>query len=120
MCAICDLRIEFSVDHPMTLNVAVATRQAIDDGLLPATVTHVNPLEGTTLRQDAIASLKATQRGGWRPYSGPPELRALPNRLLRMLMIESRTWWAFFHPTDFRIRPELPPGPTLYLSGWRI
>ena len=35
MCTICALTIEFAVEHPQALAVAVATRQAIDAGLLP-------------------------------------------------------------------------------------
>ena len=62
MCAICDLRIEFSVDHPMTLNVAVATRHAIDVGLLPPTDGHAGSSVGMPLRLDAIMSLKGVQR----------------------------------------------------------
>ena len=35
MCTICLLTIEFAAEHSLTLAVAVATRQVIDDSLLP-------------------------------------------------------------------------------------
>ena len=35
MCAICELALTFSIEHPMALPVAVATRDAIDAGRLP-------------------------------------------------------------------------------------
>ncbi len=96
-----DLRIEFSVDHPMTLNVAVATRQAIDDGVL----LQADALDGPALRLDAIGSLKAVQRR-LEAVLSPPELNALPDFF--MLMIESRTW-AFFRATDSGFDPNCSP-----------
>jgi hypothetical protein len=107
MCAICDLRIEFSVDHPMTLNVAVATRRAIDNGTLSPTAAFAEPLDGPALRRDAIDSLKAAQRRLEAALS-PPDLLSLPDFFV--LMIESRTW-AFFHATPFGFDPNCRPDP---------
>ena len=45
MCAICDLRIEFSIEHPMTLSVAVATRKAIDAGVLPIVISKYGGMQ---------------------------------------------------------------------------
>lgn len=107
MCAICDLRIEFSVDHPMTLNVAVATRHAIDAGLLPPAGIHADTSVGMPLRLDAIRSLKGVQRR-LEVVLSPPEMRELPDFFA--LMIESRTW-AFFHPTSIGFDPNCRPDP---------
>lgn len=107
MCAICDLRIEFSVDHPMTLNVAVETRRAIDDGALAETATDADPLDGAALRLEAIGLLKAAQRR-LEAVLSPPDLLSMPDFF--MLMIESRTW-AFFHPTAFGFDPSCRPDP---------
>jgi len=107
MCAICDLRIEFGVDHPMSLSVAVATRRAIDAGLLPPAAGQAGPSGGAQFRLDAIAVLKAVQRRLEDSLS-PMELAALPDFFV--LLIESRTW-AFFHPTAAGFDPNCRPEP---------
>jgi hypothetical protein len=107
MCTICDLKIEFSVDHPMSLSVAVATRQAMDDGVLPASDGSADPLAGMRLRVEAIAALKAMQQR-IEGALDPADLLALPDFFA--LLIESRTW-AFFHPTDTGFDPDCRPEP---------
>lgn len=107
MCAICDLRIEFGVDHPMSLSVAVATRQAIDNRSLLPTVIGAETLAGMPLRQAAIASLKSVQRR-LEAVLSPPELRDLPDFFV--LMVESGTW-AFFRATEAGFDPTCIPDP---------
>lgn len=104
MCTICDLRIEFSIDHPMSLSVAVATRRAIDAGALPSRAVKYG---GFQLRREAIAALKALQHRVEQTLT-PSELVALPDFF--MLAIESRTW-GFFHPTRLGFAPNCRPDP---------
>lgn len=91
MCSICELRIEFNIDHPMGLSVAVATRRAIDDGLLPEPEENGND---ATRRARAITVLKGTQQRLEQVLTGE-ELLGLPDFFV--LLIESRTW-AFSAP----------------------
>src|SRR3984957_6379389 len=106
MCSICDLKIEFNVDHPGSLTVAVATREAIDAGLLPEKVFD-GPLANVKLRVAAIDTLKALQR---RLESSMPvsELIALPD--FYVLLIEIGTW-GFFHATETGFDPDIQPEP---------
>ncbi|HZZ02287.1 MAG TPA: hypothetical protein VFE81_05105, partial [Paraburkholderia sp.] len=92
MCAICELKIEFNVDHPLALSVAVATRNAIDEGTLPESlldgalsnvkmrVAAIDALRGLTARLEASKSAR--------------ELQTLPD--FYVLLIEIGTW-GFFH-----------------------
>jgi len=91
MCTICSLTIEFDVDHPETLSVAVATRQAIDAGLL----TCDAELDMARSRHQAILLLGALQQR-LEAVLSPSALLALPDFFV--LMIESRTW-GYFTPT---------------------
>ena len=106
MCSICDLKIEFNVDHPGSLTVAVATREAIDAGVLPDKVFD-GPLANVKLRVAAIDTLKALQR---RLESSMPvsELMALPD--FYVLLIEIGTW-GFFHATENGFDPDCSPAP---------
>lgn len=107
MCSICDLRIEFSIDHPSSLSVAVETRRAIDAGLLPEPEVQDDDGAGTQLRRRAIETLKAAQqRLEWTQRQD--ELLALPDFFV--LMVESRTW-AFFRPTPNGFDPNCRPDP---------
>lgn len=110
MCSICDLRIEFSVDHPMSLGVAVETRRAIDAGLLPE---PRDSLDDGRLRLQAIGALKAAQQ---RLEQTLPreDLLKLPDFFV--LVIESRTW-AFFRPTPIGFDPNCQPAPPNVSSG---
>lgn len=112
MCSICDLRIEFSVDHPLGLSVAVETRRAIDAGLLPEPGTADDPFAVMRLRLNAIDTLKAAQRR--LEQSLPPDaLLALPDFFV--LMVESRTW-GFFHTTPNGFDPNCRPEPPNVLA----
>ena len=59
MCTICALTIEFAVEHPQSLAVAVAAREAIDGGLLPEGPANLNMAES---RHQAIALLTTIQQ----------------------------------------------------------
>lgn len=104
MCTICDLRIDFSIDHPMSLSVAVATRRAIDAGLLPSPKVKYGDF---ALRGDAIVALKSVQQRVEQVLP-PNEFQALPDFFV--LTIESRTW-GFFHPTALGFDPNCRPDP---------
>jgi hypothetical protein len=107
VCSICDLRIEFSIDHPLSLSIAVETRRAIDSGLLPEPDVENDDVNGMKLRQNAIDSLKAAQRRlEW--TQSQEDLLALPDFF--MLMVESRTW-GFFHATPSGFDPNCRPAP---------
>jgi len=106
MCTICSLTIEFAVEHPTTLAVAVATRQAIDDGLLPEAPAEEKDMAQS--RHEAVLLLTTMQQRLEQVLS-TSRLLALPNFFV--LMIESRTW-GYFHPTlsgfDVRANPSSP------------
>lgn len=104
MCSICDLRIEFSVDHPMSLGVAVETRRAIEAGLLPE---PRDLIDDGRLRLNAIDTLKAAQQRLEQTLR-PEALVELPDFFV--LLIERRTW-AFFRPTPIGFDPNCQPGP---------
>jgi hypothetical protein len=108
MCAICDLNIEFSIEHPMTFEVAVATRQAIDSGALPAPEAGGAVVDALAERKKAIDALTGFQRRLEQALSREA-LLALPEFFV--LVIESRTW-GFYRPTpsgfDPRCRPSAP------------
>jgi hypothetical protein len=105
MCTICDLRIEFSVDHPSSLSVAVETRRAIDAGLLPG--QQHDSLAGMRLRVTAIETLRTVQQR-LEQTQRPEEFVVLPDFFV--LLVESRTW-AFFHPTPTGFDPNCRPTP---------
>jgi hypothetical protein len=106
MCSICDLKIDFKVDHPLALTVAVATREAIDAGRLPEKIFD-GALASAKLRVAAIDALKALQR---RLEDSIPveELMALPD--FYVLLIEVGTW-GFFHATEAGFDPDCSPEP---------
>jgi hypothetical protein len=117
MCAICDFKVEFDVDHPQTLTVAVATRSAIDDGILEPP-SFEGPLGDMKQRLSAIAALKTLQ-ARLEAALAPSDLAALAD--FYVLLIESRTW-GFFHPTQEGFDPNCktePPRVTADDSGAR-
>lgn len=93
MCTICALTIEFAVEHPQSLVVAVATRQAIETGLL--TDCDTAEMDMVQSRHHATVLMTKIQQR-LRDVLPISRLTALPNFFV--LMIESRTW-AYFHPT---------------------
>jgi hypothetical protein len=104
MCAICDFKINFDVSHPLALAVAVATRAAIEAGVLPERVAD-GPLGNARLRVAAIDTLKELQ---YRLETAIPsaELLALPD--FYVLLVENGTW-GFFHATENGFDPEIVP-----------
>ncbi len=107
MCSICDLRIEFGIDHPLSLSIAVETRRAIDAGVLPEPAVQDGALAGLRLRLNAIETLKAAQVR-LEQTQRQEELLALPDFFV--LMVESRTW-GFFHPTPNGFDPNCRSAP---------
>jgi len=105
MCTICALTIEFAVEHPQSLAVAVATREAIDSGLLPERPATDDM---TQSRHQAVVLLTTLQQ---RLEQVLPPSRLLAISDFYVLMIESRTW-GYFHPTlggfDTRANPSPP------------
>lgn len=87
MCSICDVRIEFGAVHPMGLSVAVATRRAIEERLVPEAASAWD-------RDGAIELMRGVQERLERVFE-PEALRALP--AFFVLLIETRTW-AYFSP----------------------
>jgi hypothetical protein len=99
MCAICELHIAFGVDHPSSLSVAVATRQAIDAGVIePA----VDPAARLWDRAAAVELMHA-MRARLEAVLDPRAMLALP--AFFVLLVESRTW-AFFSPTAAGFDPD--------------
>ncbi|MBX5159058.1 hypothetical protein HJB89_18270 [Rhizobium sp. NZLR8] len=106
MCTICSLTIEFSVEHPLALAVAVATRQAIDEDLLPE--PPIGEVDMGQSRHAAVVLLTTLQQRLEQDLSSS-KLAALPNFFV--LMIESRTWGYFLPtPSGFDVRAD-PPAP---------
>lgn len=107
MCSICNLRVEFSIGHPLGLSVAVETRRAIDAGILPEPSGVDNAQAGTPFRRNGADTLRAAQqRIEWtQPHDG---LVTLPDFFV--LMAESCTW-GFFHPTPDGFDPNCNPPP---------
>lgn len=107
MCTICSLTIEFAVEHPQSLAVAVATRKAIDADVL-SQADPTMEIDMARSRHDAVMLLTRMQQRLERvlPIS---RLMALPD--FYVLMIESRTW-GYFHPTlggfDVKANPSIP------------
>ena len=104
MCAICDLKIEFNIGHPLALSVAVATRAAIDSGTLPESLMD-GALSNVKMRMAAIDALKGlTAR--LEASKSASELQALPD--FYVLLIEIGTW-GFFHATENGFDPDITP-----------
>ena len=106
MCAICELKIEFNIGHPQALTVAVATREAMDNGVLPEPQAE-GALSNMKQRIAAIDALKGLQD---RLEAAVPvtQLMALPD--FYVLLIEIGTW-GFFHATETGFDPDIQPEP---------
>lgn len=104
MCAICDFKIEFSVGHPQALTVAVATRKAIEGGLLREPDVE-GALAQARLRMTAVDTLNGLQ-GVIQDALSVDELLALPD--FYVLLIENDTW-GFFHATTEGFDPDIVP-----------
>ena len=100
MCSICDLRIDFGTDHPMGLSVAVATRRAIDAGVIP---------EADMWDRDKAIPLMHGVQQRLELVHSPEVISALPHFFV--LLVETRTW-AFFQPGSMgfdRTARAVPP-----------
>jgi hypothetical protein len=108
MCAICELAQTFSIEHPLALAVAVATRDAIEAGRLPALGDKARSDGPLNARRRAIETLQGVQRR-LEAALAPERLIALPD--VYVLLIENGTW-GFFRATpagfDTTLRPEAP------------
>lgn len=107
MCTICSLTIEFAVEHPQSLAVAVATRKAIEAGILAHANTGTE-IDMARSRHDAVVLLTRMQQRLERVL---PISRLMPLPDFYLLMVESRTW-GYFHPTfsgfDVNASPSTP------------
>ena len=105
MCAICEFKIEFSIGHPLALSVAVATRKAIEAGLVDEIETDDGALSAARKRMSAVDALNLLQV---RIESGTAadDLLALPD--FYVLLIENDTW-GFFHATTEGFDPDIVP-----------
>jgi hypothetical protein len=104
MCAICDFKIEFGIGHPLALTVAVATRKAIEAGLLQQMDVE-GALAQARLRITAVDTLNDLQA---RVQDALPveKLLGLPD--FYVLLIENETW-GFFHATPDGFDPDIVP-----------
>lgn len=104
MCAICNFKIDFGVSHPASLQVAVATRRAMDQGTL-AQQQMEGALATARLKLasiDALALLQARIEATLERDA----LRGLPD--FYVLLIEVDTW-GFFHATENGFDPDVVP-----------
>ncbi|CAB3787430.1 hypothetical protein LMG28690_02443 [Paraburkholderia caffeinilytica] len=104
MCAICNFKMEFDIGHPQALAVAVATRAAIETGVLKEDVLD-GPLANAKRRVAAIDALKEFQ-DQLEAAVEPRELMKLPD--FYVLLVESGTW-GFFHATESGFDPDVVP-----------
>jgi hypothetical protein len=106
MCAVCEFRIEFGIGHPLALSVAVATRNAIDAGLVDAIDEDDKGALAAARRRgqavDALNLLQARIEAG----HAADDLLALPD--FYVLLIENDTW-GFFHATTDGFDPDIVP-----------
>ncbi|NYH14427.1 hypothetical protein [Paraburkholderia bryophila] len=111
MCAICDFKIEFSIGHPHALTVAVATRKAIEAGLLQEPDSD-GALAQARLKMVAVATLNSLQ-SRVQDVLSVDELLCLPD--FYVLLIETDTW-SFFHATPDGFDPDIVPDTPDVLS----
>ncbi|WP_321866199.1 hypothetical protein [Paraburkholderia tropica] len=105
MCAICEFKIDFSIGHPLALSVAVATRKAIEAGLVDEVEADEGALAAARKRMSAVDALNRLQA---RIESGhaADDLLALPD--FYVLLIENDTW-GYFHATTDGFDPDIVP-----------
>lgn len=104
VCAICNFKMEFDIGHPQALAVAVATRTAIEAGVLEEDGFD-GPLANAKRRVAAIDALKV--------FQDQLELAVEPRDLMKLpdfyvLLVESGTW-GFFHATESGFDPDVVP-----------
>jgi hypothetical protein len=105
MCAICEFKIEFSIGHPLALSVAVATREAIEAGLVDEIDNDDGALAAARKRLSAVEALNLLQ-GRIESGHAADDLLALPD--FYVLLIENDTW-GFFHATTEGFDPDIVP-----------
>ncbi|SAK84163.1 hypothetical protein AWB76_05809 [Caballeronia temeraria] len=105
MCAICNFRIEFGVGHPAALTVAVATREAIEAGLIDPVDAEQGLLAAARARMSSIDALNLLQARIEETHA-PERLLALPD--FYVFLVESDTW-GFFRATTDGFDPDIVP-----------
>ncbi|MEZ2350837.1 hypothetical protein [Caballeronia sp. RCC_10] len=95
---------EFDIGHPQALAVAVATRAAIESGILDEDAFD-GPLANAKRRVAAIDALKEFQ-DQLEAAVEPRDLMKLPD--FYVLLVESGTW-GFFHATERGFDPDVVP-----------
>jgi hypothetical protein len=105
MCAVCEFKIEFSIGHPLALSVAVATRQAIETGLVDEIELDDGALAAARRRLTAVDALNLLQAQIESGHEAD-DLLALPD--FYVLLIENDTW-GFFHATTEGFDPDVVP-----------
>ncbi|MFM0739908.1 hypothetical protein PQQ51_21930 [Paraburkholderia xenovorans] len=105
MCAICNFKIDFGVGHPLALTVAVATRKAIDSGLVEPIDATEGALSSARMRMSAVEALNLLQARIEGTHS-EDALLAIPD--FYVLLIENDTW-GFFHATTNGFDPDVVP-----------
>ncbi len=106
MCMTCDVKLRFDVDHPLGLAVAVATRRAIDAGLLPEP-SGAMPWRRGAQRLDGSGVLRGVRQRLEAALPGAA-LLALPDFF--MLAVEDRSW-GYFRPAFGGFSSEGRSGP---------
>jgi len=106
MCAICNFKLDFGVGHPSALTVAVASRNAIEAGLIePGNIGSGGALSAARMRMSAIEALNLLQ-ARIEGTHGEEALLGLPD--FYVLLIENDTW-GFFHATTEGFDPDIVP-----------
>lgn len=105
MCAICNFKIDFGVGHPLALTVAVATRKAIESGLIEPIDAAEGALAAARMRMSSVEALNLLQARIEGAHS-EDALLALPD--FYVLLIENDTW-GFFHATTNGFDPDVVP-----------
>ena len=105
MCAICNFKIEFGVGHPLALSVAVATRKAIEAGLVEPIDVAEGALASARMRMSSVEALNLLQARIEDAHS-EEALLALPD--FYVFLIENDTW-GFFHATTEGFDPDIVP-----------
>ncbi|MBN3762224.1 hypothetical protein [Burkholderia sp. Ac-20365] len=105
MCAICNFKIEFGVAHPLALTVAVATRKAIEAGIVEPIDVEQGALSAARQRMSSVDALNLLQ-ARIESAHGEADLLALPD--FYVFLIENDTW-GFFHATTEGFDPDIVP-----------
>jgi hypothetical protein len=105
MCAICNFKLDFGVSHPLALTVAVATRSAIEAGLIEPVDTTGGALSAARMRLSAVEALNLLQARIEGAHS-EEALLAIPD--FYVLLIENDTL-GFFHATTQGFDPDIVP-----------